>query len=71
MENVYPSMEQDYLTPREVAQRFRVDYSTVMRWIRSGLLEVETIREGKRNRHRIKRATIAIIEKPSPPPGYV
>jgi excisionase family DNA binding protein len=51
-------MEQEYFTPREVAERLRVDYTTVMRWIRAGLLEVETIREGKRNRHRIKKAAI-------------
>ncbi len=47
-------MEQEFLTSKEVAQWLRVDYTTVMRWIRTGLLDVETIRDGRRNRHRIK-----------------
>jgi excisionase family DNA binding protein len=59
-------MEKDYVTPREIAKRLRVDYATVMRWIRTGLLEAETIREGKRNRHRINKATLAALETPSP-----
>ena len=57
-------MEQQYFTPRELAERLRVDYTTVMRWISAGLLDVETIREGRRNRHRIKKATIEKIEAP-------
>ena len=64
-------MEQEYLTPRELAKLLRVDYTTVMRWIRAGLLEVETIREGRRNRHRIKRVTIEAMETVSPPQGVV
>ncbi len=56
-------MDTEYLTPRQVAQRFRVDYTTVMRWVRTGALEVETIREGRRNRHRIKKATVEAIER--------
>jgi len=54
-------MEQEYFTPRQVAQRLRVDYTTVMRWIRTGLLDVETIQEGKRNRHRIKQSVVDAI----------
>jgi excisionase family DNA binding protein len=57
-------MEEDYLTPPQVAKRLRVDYTTVTRWIRTGILEAETIREGRRNRHRIKKATIEKIEAP-------
>ena len=64
-------MEQGYITPREVAKQLRVNYYAVMRWIRTGLLEVETIREGKRNRHRIKKVTIDTLETPLPPPGFV
>jgi excisionase family DNA binding protein len=60
-------MDQEYLTPREIARRLRVDYTTVLRWIRNGLLEVETIRQGKRNRHRIKKVTIDTLETPIPP----
>jgi excisionase family DNA binding protein len=56
-------MEQEYYTPPEVAKRLRVDYTTVTRWIRSGILEAETIRQGKRNRHRIPKATIDRIEQ--------
>lgn len=62
-------MEQEYFTPREVAKRFRVDDTTVRRWIRTGALETETIREGRRNRHRIRKATIETLETPSTSPG--
>lgn len=55
-------MEQDYLTPEEVAQRLRVKAATVRRWIATGALEAETIREGRRNRHRIKKNVIETIE---------
>jgi excisionase family DNA binding protein len=58
-------MEQEYLTPRQLAQRLRVDYTTVMRWIKSGLLEVETIRQGRRNRHRIRKTTIDTLVQQS------
>ena len=60
-------MEQEYFTPPEVAKRLRVDYTTVTRWIRTGVLEAETIRQGRRNRHRISKVTLAAIETPSPP----
>jgi len=64
-------MEQEYFTPREIAKRFRMDDTTVRRWIRTGIREAETIREGSRNRHRIKKATISAIETLSPPTGFV
>jgi excisionase family DNA binding protein len=64
-------MEQEYFTPREIAKRFRVDDTTVRRWIRTGVLEAETIRQGRRNRHRIKKATIETLETSSNPPGLV
>ena len=63
-------MGQEYFTPRQVAQRLRVDYMTVMRWIRTGLLDVEAIRQGKRNRHRFRKDTIETVETPLPPPGF-
>ena len=50
-----------------LAKRFRVDDTTVRRWIRTGALEAETIRQGKRNRHRIRKATIEMLETSSPP----
>jgi excisionase family DNA binding protein len=62
-------MEEEYFTPREVARWLRVDYTTVIRWIRTGILEVETIREGRRNRHRIRKTTIETLETPSPHSG--
>ena len=55
-------MEQEYLTPEEVAQWLRVKAATVRRWIATGALEAETIREGRRNRHRIKKAVLEMIE---------
>jgi len=64
-------MEQEYFTPREVARLLRVDYSTVMRWIRTGILPVETIQEGRRNRHRIRRTTIEALETPPPMPYQI
>jgi predicted site-specific integrase-resolvase len=59
-------MEQEYFTPRQVAKRLRVDYTTVIRWIKTGLLDVETIQEGRRNRHRIKQSVIEAIERRVP-----
>lgn len=46
------------MTPQEVATRLRVTAYTVRRWIATGVLEAETIKEGKRNRHRIKKLLI-------------
>jgi excisionase family DNA binding protein len=57
-------MEAEYLTPQQVAQRLRVKASTVRVWIRSGALEAETVQEGRRNRHHIKKAVIEAIERP-------
>jgi len=62
-------MEKDYFTPRELAKRLRVDDTTVRRWMRTRALEAETIRQGNRNRHRIKKAIIETLETPSPPFG--
>ena len=59
-------MEQEYLTPEEVAQRLRVKATTVRRWIATGALEAEIVHEGKRKRHRIKRVVIETIETPHP-----
>jgi excisionase family DNA binding protein len=64
-------MEQEYFTPREVAKRLRVDDTTVRRWIRTGAIEADTIRQGKRNRYRIRKATIETLETPLPHPGFL
>jgi excisionase family DNA binding protein len=51
--------ELELLTVREVAQRLRVDESTVRRWIRDGVLETIVLpHRGKRQSYRIHRATI-------------
>jgi excisionase family DNA binding protein len=54
-------MDTDDLTPREVARRLRVDDYTVRRWIATGILEAETMQEGKRHRHRIKKSVVDAI----------
>jgi hypothetical protein len=41
-----------------------VDDATVMHWIRIATLEADTIRAGRRNRHRIKKAAIETLELP-------
>ena len=49
----------ELLTVREVAQRLRVDDSTVRRWIRDGVLETIVLpHRGKYQSYRIHRATI-------------
>ena len=52
---------EEYLTVLEVARRLRVKATTIRAWIHSGLLETETIREGKRNRYRVKQSHVNMI----------
>ncbi len=59
-------MDTDYLTPQEVARRLRVKASTVRHWIALGVLEAETIRQGRRTRHRIKKSVVEVIERRDP-----
>ena len=54
---------QEYFTPGEVARQLRVHRDTVMRWIRTGILESEVIHEGRRVRHHIKASTLEAIEQ--------
>jgi excisionase family DNA binding protein len=58
---------EEFLTPQEIATRWRVNASTIRRWIATGALEVETIKEGKRNRHRIRKSLIEALEVSSSP----
>lgn len=58
---------EEFLTPQEVATRLRVTVYTVRRWIATSALESETIKEGKRNRHRIKKSLIDALEVSSSP----
>lgn len=59
-------MDTEYLTPAEVAARLRLTAYTVRKWIHSGALEAETIRQGKRNRYLIKKSTVEAIERRAP-----
>lgn len=45
----------ELLTVREVAQRLRVDETTVRRWIKTGALEAITLpNQGKRHSYRVR-----------------
>jgi len=58
--------EADLLTVREVAQKLRVDDTTVRRWIKNGVLEAITLpHRGTRQAYRIRRATIDALLAPS------
>ena len=57
---------EEYFTPPEVARRLRVNRYTIRRWIHTGALEAEAIREGKRTRYRIKKNAVAAIERRDP-----
>ncbi len=51
--------ENDLLTINEVAQLFRVDATTVRRWVKNGLLEAVPLpHRGKRQSYRIRQATL-------------
>jgi len=51
--------DDDLLTVQEVARRYRVDDSTVRRWINSGALEAITLPgRGKRQVHRVKKSAL-------------
>ena len=51
--------DDDLLTVQEVARRYRVDDSTVRRWIKSGALEAATLPgRGKRQVHRVKKSAL-------------
>ena len=58
---------EEFLTPQEVATRLRVTAYTVRRWIATGALAAETIKEGKRHRHRIRKSLIETLETASAP----
>ena len=49
----------DLLTIHEVANRLRVDDTTVRRWINNGVLDAVTLPHlGKRRGYRVKKATL-------------
>jgi predicted site-specific integrase-resolvase len=58
---------EEFLTPQEIATRWRVNAYTIRRWIATGALAAETIKEGKRNRHRVRKSLIEALEVSSSP----
>ncbi len=60
---------EELLTVREVAQRLRVDDTTVRRWIKSGTLEAITLpHKGKRSAYRVKKSTMdKLLQSPTLP----
>jgi excisionase family DNA binding protein len=61
------SAKNDLLTIREVAQRLRVDTTTVRRWISLGLLEAIILpHRGKRQAYRVRKSTLDHLLKVGP-----
>ncbi|GCE12694.1 helix-turn-helix domain-containing protein [Tengunoibacter tsumagoiensis] len=58
----------DLLTVNEVAQRLRVDDTTVRRWIKSGVLDAIPLpHSGVRQAYRVRRTTLdALLADPAP-----
>ena len=53
---------EDLLTVHEVAQRLRVDDTTVRRWIKSGAMEAVALpHRGKRQAYRVKKTTLDVL----------
>ena len=51
--------DDDLLTVQEVARKYRVDDTTIRRWIKSGALEAVTLPgRGKRQVHRVKKSAL-------------
>ncbi len=58
------SDDDDLLTVQEIARRYRVDDSTVRRWINSGVLEAVTLPgRGKRQVFRVKKSSLRKFDK--------
>ncbi len=58
------SDDDDLLTVQEIARRYRVDDSTVRRWIKSGVLEAVTLPgRGKRQVFRVKKSSLRKFDK--------
>ncbi len=62
-------MEEETFTPGQVAKRLRLNYFTVLRWIHAGVLEAETVIEGKRNRYYVKKSVLAALENDQAEPS--
>lgn len=58
----------ELLTVHEVAQRLRVDDTTVRRWIKNGILDAVILpHRGKREVYRVKRHTLeGLLKSPAP-----
>ena len=55
-------MEEETFTPGQVAKRLRLNHYTILRWIHAGVLEAETVIEGRRNRYFIKKSVVEALE---------
>jgi len=63
--SVHIGMDKDtttFLSVPEVARQLRVKAITVRRWIQDGILEAESIQEGKRHRYRILKHTVDMLK---------
>ena len=57
---------EELLTISEVAQRLRVDDTTIRRWIKMGILEAVVLPHvGKRRGYRIKKQTVDTLIQPT------
>ena len=60
--------KEEVFTVHEVAQRLRVDDTTVQRWIKTGTLEAISLpHKGTRQVYRIKKSTLDALLNPSLP----
>ena len=55
-------MEEQTFTPVQVAKRLRLNHYTILRWIHAGVLEAETVAQGRRNRYLIKKSVVEALE---------
>ncbi len=59
--------EEELMTAREVAELFRVDETTVRRWVANGILNAVTLpHKGTRLSYRIRRKTVDKLLNPNP-----
>lgn len=59
-------VDEELLTVREVANRLRVDDTTVRRWINNGVLDAVTLPHiGRRQSYRVKAGTMERLMAPA------
>jgi excisionase family DNA binding protein len=63
-EDLMSSQHEELKTVREIAQHYRVDDTTVRRWIKNGVLEAITLpNRGRRKAYRVKPSAIRTFDK--------